>query len=187
MEVKPEAQSPDQTSPLTELESLRQALAAEKAKAEEHLNGWQRAQADFQNLKRRTEQEKEEAKCFANAMLILNLLPVMDDLERAFASLSVRLAGLTWVDGVRLIYRKFQAVLESNGLAQIQATGKPFDPNYHEAISYNQGEEGMVLEEFQRGYTLHGRTIRPSLVIVGRGSKPEGGGTQQAPQEAKDG
>lgn len=168
-------------------EALRQALEAEKARAESYLDGWRRAQADFQNLKRRTEQEQEEAKRFANAMLILNLLPIVDDLERAFTSLSVRLAGFTWVEGVRLIYRKLVAALEAHGLAAIAAMGKPFDPNFHEAVSYQEGAEGVVLEEVQRGYTLNGRVIRPTLVVVGKGKEkpaPEPGTPQE---EAKDG
>jgi len=151
-----------------EIASLRKALEEEKARAESYLANWQRAQADYINLKRRTEQEKAEATKFANSMLILNLLPVLDDFERAFNSLSARLAGLTWVDGIRLIYRKFQSVLEAHGLSEIEALGKPFDPYQHEAIMYQEGEEGVVLEVVQKGYRLHDRVIRPAMVIVGK-------------------
>jgi len=168
-----EPQARQESAGAQDLESLRKSLAEEKARAESYLAQWQRAQADFLNLKRRNEQEKEEALKFANAMLILNLLPILDDLERAFSCVSARLAGLTWVDGIRLIQRKLQAVLQAQGLQEITATGQPFDPNLHEAVMQAEGEEGLVLEELQRGYKLRDRVIRPALVVVGKGKEPE--------------
>ena len=149
-------------------ESLKKALTEERAKAQSYLAQWQRAQADYLNLKRRSEQEKDEATKFANAMLILNLLPVLDDLERAFNSISSKLAGLSWVDGIRLIYRKLEAVLLAQGLSQIRAVGEKFDPNLHEAVLHQEGEEDIVLDEVQKGYRLHDRVIRPTMVIVGQ-------------------
>lgn len=165
-----------EAAPISEdIESLKSSLAAETAKAESYLANWQRAQADFINFKRRTEQEKAETAKFANAMLILNLLPVLDDLQRAFAAVSASLAGFTWVEGIHLIYRKLEGVLESQGLTQIKALGEKFDPRQHEAVVYNEGEAGVVLEELQRGYKLQERVIRPALVVVGKGKeKPEG-------------
>ena len=152
---------------------LKQALAEAKAKAEEYLAGWQRAQADFINYKRRTEQEKEEISRFANAILILNLLPILDDLERALTSIPPRLAKLSWVDGIRLIERKLQAGLEAQGLSQIKAPGEPFDPNLHEAARLGKGKEGIVIEELQKGYKLRDRVLRPSKVVVGNGEEGE--------------
>ena len=166
-------------------EELTEALEAERARAESYLASWQRAQADFLNLKRRTEQEKDETVKFGNAMLILNLLAVMDDLERALNSISTNLAGLTWVDGVKLIHRKFLAILEAQGLQDIKAVGEPFDPRYHEAVLQAEGKEGIVLEEVQKGYKLHDRVIRPAMVVVGKGARkgkvPDEG--QEAPEE----
>ena len=156
-----------------DIEALKQALAEEKAKAETNLAGWQRAQADFVNFKRRSEQEKEEISKFANATLILNLLPILDDLERAFTSIPSHLASLTWVDGVRLIERKLQAILEIQGLSPIKTVGEPFDPTLHEAAMHVKGEEGMVIEELQKGYKLHDRVIRPAMVVVGNGEEEE--------------
>ncbi|MBI4289189.1 MAG: nucleotide exchange factor GrpE [Chloroflexi bacterium] len=152
-----------------DVEAVKAALAREKARAEEYLAGWQRAQADFINYKRRTEQEKADASKFASAMLILNLLPVLDDFQRAFASVSASLAGLTWVEGMQLVYRKMESVLEANGLSQIKAMGEKFDPRYHEAVLHKEGDEGVVIEELQRGYRLHDKVIRPALVVVGKG------------------
>ncbi|MEE8174273.1 MAG: nucleotide exchange factor GrpE [Dehalococcoidia bacterium] len=160
--------------------SLRKALAEEKARAESHLANWQRAQADFINLRRRHEQERDEVTRFANATLLLSLLPVVDDLERALASVSPKLAGMTWVDGIRLIYRKLQATLETQGLSEIKAVGEPFDPHIHEATMYGEGEEGIVVEELQKGYKLHDRVIRPTMVVVGKGRE----GTEQANKDS---
>lgn len=154
-----------------DIESVRKALEEEKEKAEKYLANWQRAEADLINLKRRTEQQRTEVANFANAMLILNLLPVLDDLERALESVSAKLAGLSWVDGIRIIYRKLQAVLEAQGLSAIEAEGKDFDPNFHEAIIYGDGEEGKVVEELQKGYKLRDRVIRPTMVKVGKGKE----------------
>lgn len=151
-----------------EIEQLKQQLQEEQQKAKERLEGWQRVQADFLNFKRRSEQEREELSKFANAMLIVSLLPVLDDLERALATIPTNLAGLTWFDGLRLIHRKFQAVLEAQGLQEIQAEGQDFDPTRHEAVLFGDGEDGKVLEVLQKGYALHNRVLRPAMVKVGK-------------------
>ena len=152
-----------------DLESLKKALAEEQARAEGYLASWQRAQADFANFKRRTEQERNEKVIRANAVLVLNLLPVLDDLERALDNISEKLSRLTWVDGIVLIYRKLKSTLEANGLSEIKALGELFDPNFHEAALYDDGEEGKVIEELQKGYMLHDRVLRPAMVKVGKG------------------
>ena len=171
-----ESQS-NQTEPevaeVEDIETLNKALAEEKAKAEDYLANWQRAQADFINYKRRSEQEKEEIGKFANATFMFSLLPILDDLERAFASVPPRLAKLNWVDGVRLIERKLRAIMEAQGLSQIKAIGEPFDPNLHEAVMHSKGEEGIVIDELQKGYKLHDRVIRPAMVVVGNGEEKE--------------
>ena len=156
-----------------DVELLKQALAEEKEKAETNLAGWQRAQADFINYKRRSEQEKEEISKFASSVLILNLLPIVDDLERAFNSIPPRLVKLSWVEGIRLIERKLQANLKAQGLSQIEALGEPFDPNFHEAVRQGKGKDGIVIEEIQKGYKLHDRVIRPTKVVVGGGEEEE--------------
>jgi molecular chaperone GrpE len=160
----------------TELEdvaSLKQALAEEKAKSEANLAGWQRAQADFMNYKKRAEQDREEFTRFANANLITSLLPILDDLDRALEQVPARSEKAAWVDGVRLISRKLRATLEAQGLKPIEAVGKPFDPSIHDAVRQDKGEEGMVVEEVRKGYTLHDRVIRPSMVVVGNGEDTE--------------
>jgi molecular chaperone GrpE len=154
-----------------DIEALQQALAGEKEKAEKYLANWQRSQADFDNYKKRSEQEIGEVIEFAISALISNLLPVMDDLERALASVPTELEESNWTEGIKLIYNKFKATLEGQGLTEIEAKGEPFDPRLHEAVMQREGEEGMVIEEAQKGYKFRGKVIRPSLVIVGRGEE----------------
>jgi molecular chaperone GrpE len=156
-----------------DLETLQQALAEEREKAEKYLASWQRCQADFINYKQRVEHEKGEIVEFANGAFICNLLPIISDLERALASVPAELNESNWTEGVKLIYNKFKAILEAQGLTEIKAKGEPFDPHLHEAVMEQEGEEGMVIEETQRGYKFKEKVIRPSLVIVGKGEGKE--------------
>lgn len=167
--VTEEQETTSDTNTSENIDSLKEQLAEVSSRADSYLANWQRAQADFINFRRRAEQEKEDSAKFANAMLILNILPVLDDLERALTSVSKELAGLTWVDGIHLIYRKLQAALENAGLSQIKSLGERFDPNLHEAIMYGEGEQGVVISEVQKGYRLYDRVIRPAIVVVGKG------------------
>ena len=138
-----------------------------------YLDNWRRAEADFENYKKRVEQERAESARFASMALIINILPVLDDLDRAIKSIPEKLAHLTWTDGIRLIQRKLQATLEAQGVTEIKALGENFDPSIHEAVGQTTGEDGKVIEEAQRGYKLHGRVIRPAIVIVGNGKQQE--------------
>ena len=157
-----------------DIEALEQALFEEKERSERYLANWQRAQADFINYKKRAEQEKKETVEFANSELILNLLTVVDDLERAFVSLPPRLSKSSWIEGIELIHNKLKGILEAHGLTEISAKGKPFDPRWHEAVMHQEGEEDIVIEEIQKGYKLKDRVLRPSKVIVGKGkASPE--------------
>ena len=156
-----------------DLESVKKALAEEKEKAEKYLANWQRAQADFVNYKRRTEQERAEVTNLANSALVLSLLPVLDDMERALGSIPEELANSTWVEGMTHIYRKLKSTLEAQGLSLIEAEGKEFDPHIHEAVMTGEGEEGKVVEEIQKGYKFRDRLLRPTMVKVGRGKASE--------------
>jgi molecular chaperone GrpE len=152
---------------------LEKALVAEKEKAEQYLANWQRAQADFINYKRRVEQEREERSKFANLELILNLLPVLDDFERAFSTIPEEYCQAGWVEGARLVERKLRSVLEAQGVSPIEAMGEPFDPSLHEAVRQACGEDGVVVGEVEKGYKLHDKVIRPTKVVVGNGDIPE--------------
>ena len=163
----------DQAVESGDLESLVKAIEEEKAKAERYMASWQRSQADFINYKRRTEQERGDVVKLANANLLFNLLPVLDDMERALDSISDKLAGFTWVDGIVIIYRKLKAILEANGVSEIKAIGKKFDPALHEAVVHVEGEEGKVTEVLQKGYMINDRVLRPAMVKVGNGNSSE--------------
>ena len=156
-----------------DVESLQRASADEQEKAEKYLANWQRAQADFANYKKRIEQERAESAKFANAMLMTSLLDVLDDLERALDNIDPELAGFNWVDGINLIYRKFKSTMEGQGLSQIETKGKDFDPNFHQAVLHEKGEEGKITEELQKGYMLHDRLLRPAMVKVGKGKRED--------------
>jgi molecular chaperone GrpE len=170
----PEKEQPEEASTeKTDTVSLEGSLAEEKEKAEKYLENWQRAEADFSNYKKRVEQEKAELGNSLNSGLLFNLLPILDDMERALSALPPKLEKQNWVDGMKLIYRKFQSVLEAQGITPIEAVGKPFDPTVHEAVSQIEGQEGIVMEEIQRGYMLRDRVLRPSLVVVGKSRMEE--------------
>jgi molecular chaperone GrpE len=164
-------------APATSGASLEERLAKAEADAQKYLDNWRRAEADFQNFKKRSEQERDELRRFSSGALIINLLPIVDDFERAFSSIDSHLAGLTWLDGMRLIYRKLVMLLENAGVKPIPAEGQPFDPRVHEAVAHVDGEEGKVLSEVQRGYMLHDRVLRPAMVVVGKGTGDRGQGT----------
>ncbi len=159
----------------SDVESLKALLEDERQKSQGFMASWQRAAADYRNYKRRVEEERSETARFASAALIINLLPMIDDLERALMNVDTHLAGLTWVDGIRLIHRKFQAVLEMTGVQEIEADGQTFDPSQHEAVSQCPGEENKIIAVVQKGYKLGDRVIRPAMVVVGDGTVSGGG------------
>jgi molecular chaperone GrpE len=154
-----------------DIETLQQALAEEKEKAEKYLANWQRSQADLENYAKRAEQEKSEIIEFANRVLILDLLPILDDFERALASLPIELDEQNWTEGIKLIYNKLKTILETQGLAEIKAKGEYFDPYLHEAAGQLEGEEGIIMEETRKGYKFRDKLLRPSMVMVGTGKK----------------
>jgi molecular chaperone GrpE len=140
-----------------------------KEKSDDYLDAWKRAQADFVNYKRRAEQEKMEMGVYANTQLILKLLPILDDFDRAFDAISHKHAKTDWVEGVKLVERKLKTTLEAQGLTEIKAMGEDFDPNLHEALMHVKGKDGVVVQELEKGYKLQDKIIRPSKVAVGNG------------------
>jgi molecular chaperone GrpE len=152
--------------------SLEEQLSEAKAQAAEYLDGWQRARAEFANFKKRTEVEREEWNRIANSALVYQLLPVLDDFKRAEDTLPDNLRRLTWVDGVLLVLRKLQTILEAAGLEPIQAQGRPFDPTFHDAVLYetvtDPALDSHVVEDLQKGYLFGGKILRPTMVKVGR-------------------
>jgi molecular chaperone GrpE len=155
------------------VEALERELAEAKAKSEEHLYNWQRSAADFSNYKRRTDEERSQLGQFSNAILIGKLLAVLDDFDRALENVPPE-AHDAWIEGVKLVERKLRGLLESEGVSPIEAVGQAFDPNLHEAVAHEETSahpDNEVIGEVQRGYRLHDRVIRPSLVRVANNPK----------------
>jgi molecular chaperone GrpE len=149
-----------------DIADLEKQLAEAKSQAAEYKDGWQRSVAEFQNYKRRVDCEKADAYQNAIGSVIKRYLPILDDLERA---LSTRPTDLAWVDGIELIYRKLQSILEAEGLKRIEAEGQMFDPNFHEAILQEPSEDhasGQIIAVVQNGYMLGDRVVRPAQVMV---------------------
>ncbi len=187
---EPEAKKPEvkevKEEPVSELTpDFIKILADTQRKADDYLDSWKRAQADFINYKRRADQEKMEMGVYANTQLILSLLPVLDDFERAVDSLTPKLARMDWVHGVRLVQRKLRTTLEAQGLSPIKAVGEAFDPNLHEAVMHVKGEDGKVVQELQKGYRLHDKILRPSKVAVGNGEPVIEEPVKETEKEAK--
>lgn len=149
----------DQDSRYTELEKL----------AEENNQRYLRAQADFDNFRRRTMKEKEELGQYASMKLINQLLPVVDNFERAVAAASVNGDFDSLAKGVDMIFRQLESTLESEGLKAMNVVGEPFNPEFHQAIMQvdsDEHEEGIIVEEVQKGYILKDRVLRPAMVKV---------------------
>ena len=158
-----------ETERLEDIDVLKTALLEEKNKTEGYLANWQRTQADLDNYRKQAEQEKAEIIEFANQTLILSLITILDDFERAFASIPTELNESSWNEGMKLIYNKLKAIIVAQGLVEIKAQGELFDPCLHEAVMQQEGQDGMVIQEIQKGYKLKDKVIRCSLVTVGSG------------------
>ncbi|MGI8877635.1 MAG: nucleotide exchange factor GrpE, partial [Candidatus Limnocylindria bacterium] len=127
--------------------------------------------ADFANYRKRTDAERSEFAKYAKADLIRKLLDVLDGYDRALETMPEEVKGQPWVEGMWLVERKLRAMLEAEGLQTLEATGTPFDPYQHEAVAHLESDapEGSVISEYQKGYRLHDRVIRPAIVTVSKG------------------
>jgi len=126
-----------------------------------------RLRADFDNFRRRTRQEKEELSAVVSQGILADLLPLLDNFERALAVETS--AEEAFKEGMSMVYNQFVASLQKNGLEPIKAVGEKFDPNFHQAVMRVEDagqEDDAILEELQKGYMAHGRVIRPSMVKV---------------------
>jgi len=134
-----------------------------------------RSQADIENIKKRNIKDKEDWVRYSNETLIKEMLPVIDNLEKAISHAQNENSFDALKEGVKLTLKGFMDTLTKSGLEEVKAQGKPFDPSYHQAVSQqedNNVEVGIILEELQRGYTLNERLIRPAMVVVSKG-KPD--------------
>lgn len=148
---------------------LEEQLATAQAQAAEYLEGWQRARAEFANARKRMERDRAEARRNATVDVISRLLPILDDFERALETVPDEISDHTWFEGVALVHRKLRSILDGVDIERIDAVGKPFDPNVHEAVLQEESdayESGIVIKELQSGYRLNDRVIRPAMVVV---------------------
>jgi len=148
-------------------------LQARAAKADEHWERLLRVTADFENFKKRATRERTEAAHFANASLLQKLLPILDNFEMAQAAAQTaegdKLASLQ--TGIAMIQQQIKSILAESGLEELDASGKPFDPTFHEAVSQQETEsvpEGNVVQQIRKGYKLRERLLRPAAVIVAK-------------------
>ena len=164
-DVSPDVNLPSETleGQLAALATERDQLAAEKAELSDRLL---RARAEFDNARRRAERERSEFLQFAAMDLVKDVLPVLDDFERA---LKVETADRNYAKGVELIYQRLYETLRKMGLEPIETAGRPFDPNLHQAVERVETDEARdqtVLGEFQKGYNFKGKLLRPAMVRV---------------------
>ncbi|MCM3746432.1 nucleotide exchange factor GrpE [Paenibacillus pasadenensis] len=137
--------------------------------AEDSQQRFLRAQADFDNFRRRTQKEKEELAQYASSKLLTQLLPIVDNFERALTAASGSGDSESLAKGVDMIFRQLQGVLEQEGLKSMDTVGQPFNPEFHQAVMQvesDEHEEGTVVEELQKGYTLKDKVLRPAMVKV---------------------
>ncbi|BCW98738.1 MAG: nucleotide exchange factor GrpE [Armatimonadota bacterium] len=144
-------------------------LEAERARAEEEHQRYLRALADFANYKKRVAEQEARARQFATRELVLKILPIIDDFERALTSAEESQSFEALRDGLVMTLRKLMSVLESEGVQPIEAVGREFDPSMHEAVMRvedSEHPENTIVHELQKGYTLASEVIRPSRVSV---------------------
>jgi len=155
--------------PEEEMRRLREALEAKSREAEEHRDRYLRAAAEFDNARKRAARERDEYTRYANESLLRELLPVLDNFERALQAARGEPAAAAVTSGVELIQRELLRLLEKFGVTSFTSVGQPFDPERHEAIARvpAQGRpDGTVVDETARGYLLNGRVLRPAMVTV---------------------
>jgi molecular chaperone GrpE len=151
-------------------ESREEEMSPEDAAMNELNKKYMRLAADFQNFKRRTEKEKSDIYQYANEKIALDVIEVIDNFERAIEHIE-DCQDKQFAEGVEKIYKQLQGVLEKNSIEEIKAEGEAFDPNFHNAVMTKddpEKESGIVISDMQKGYTLNGRVIRPSMVVVSR-------------------
>jgi molecular chaperone GrpE len=170
------AAEPTTLDQLDELVKLRQYLKAKEVEAKENYDRYLRQVAELENFKKRINREREEAIRFANEALVKDLLPVVDNLERAVAHSKDGGTGKPLVEGVEMVLRGLFDVLAKHGVVQVSAVGQPFDPKKHEAmaqIEVETHEPNTIVEEFHKGYVLRDRLLRPALVSVAKPPKSQ--------------
>jgi molecular chaperone GrpE len=173
-----EAAAPGQGAqvPLDPLEEARQALAAAQAEAAKNWDFYLRERAELENFRKRTQRDKEEFRIFTRKELLLEVLPVLDNLERAVSHAGQNGDGQGLLEGVTMTVAQLRKVIEDFGARPMITLGATFDPNLHQAMGQQETAEqppGTVVSEYQKGYLLHDRLLRPALVVVAKAPADE--------------
>jgi len=148
---------------------LQAEVEAQTKKAAEYLDGLMRERADFANYKKRVERDQSQQMQDTTGRIVKKFLPVLDDMERAIKAKPHHGEGHHWAEGIELIYKKLQDILNAEGVQEILAEGQQFDPTKHEALTQeasDQHQSGEIIEVIQKGYMIGERVIRPALVRV---------------------
>jgi molecular chaperone GrpE len=195
LQGSPAVQAAQQSGPLTDalvqaqarVVELERELAAEREAATDYMQRWQRAQADFANLKRRAQQEQEQLQRLAGAKALAGILPALDSFERAFATLPPTLLHLSWIDGIGLVHLQLHGALQAAGVKPfVPDRGSPFDARREQSIGEIETGEvppGTVAVVIQQGYELGDLLLRPALVQLARAPQASGSASQAPPAE----
>lgn len=185
---EPKEKAPRDTAPEEaeagkgELEELRRAVETLQKEKDELFGKLQRVSADYANFQKRVPRQIADTVCYEKERLIKTLLPALDNFELTLQNAGSAENADVLVEGIRIIYGQLLDILKSHNVEQIEALGQEFDPALHEAMTQQanpEKQEGVVLEEFQKGYRLNGRVIRPSRVVINKLPAQEEGRQQQ--------
>jgi molecular chaperone GrpE len=169
---QPGAQTPADSDPSDRVAALESELAGAREEARQNHDRWVRERADMDNLRKRAARERQDAARFGTEQLLRDLLPVIDDLDRAIAAAQNGSDGQPLVEGVELVRKAFIDALQRHGVERLSAEGERFDPARHEAVAFIESdthEPHQVVEEHRAGYRLHDRLLRPAMVTVSKG------------------
>ena len=170
-EAVAESTAPAAATEEDEITTLRMQLQEKEAEAKANYDLFLRERADLENFKRRMQRDKSEALRFANEPVLRDLLPILDNLERAVTHAQVGGNSQSLIEGVSLVLRSFLEMLEKYGVSRVSAKGQPFDPSKHEAMAQVESAEvepNTVVDEYAPAYLLHDRLLRPALVTVAK-------------------
>jgi molecular chaperone GrpE len=176
-EKQPEKEPETKEKPLAKMTKpeLLEKIKELQEESKKNFDLYLRSQADIENIKKRNKKDKEDWIKYSNETLIKEMLPVIDNLEKAISHSQNENSFDSLKEGVKLTLKGFIDSLAKSGLEEVKAQGEPFDPSYHQAVSQqadNSVEVGVILEELQKGYTLNERLIRPAMVVISKG-KPD--------------